>query len=119
MKGMFNFKRMKSDDLIEGLRLYIEGMHKRIDRLEAQVREFNKDEEIEKLNKEIDRLRVNSLHIFSEKEKLEAKEFSNEHYKKCKSNSSYSIEGTGIGSVVTIRCLKCDKSKNITDTDNW
>jgi len=47
------------------------------------------------------------------------KNFSEKHYKKCKSGIMYMVYPTGIGNTIYIKCRKCKKEKNITDYRCW
>jgi hypothetical protein len=59
---------------------------------------------------------------FSNKENKERIEFINNH-KECHKlnpfNIKYICQETGIGTTITIRCIVCHESKNITDCESW
>jgi uncharacterized membrane protein len=114
-----NMRSKGHEGLLNDLNLYIKDLIRERDELKDKLKNFKKDEEIEKFRKEIESLRLNSLHVMSEKERLKARSFSKEHHNSCKSNIQYILEGTGIGTVLTVRCKKCATSKNITDVDCW
>ena len=83
--------------------------------------EFRKDEEIQKLEAEIEQLRRLSLHVMSEKEREDEQSFRNAHYDKCDNGNDYVYEliGTGIGTVISIKCPVCGEVKDITDIRSW
>ena len=82
--------------------------------------EVYKDEVIERLNKELERYRENSLQVLSDKEMSQFKEFKHSHYKSCKTNDIWVLlSPTGIGTAITLKCPKCEEKLDITDIDNW
>ena len=60
----------------------------------------------------------------NENEEQKAREFRKKH-KKCYVDTAiggqfeYRFSPTGLGSVITIKCLFCKKKKDITDYDHW
>lgn len=117
--AIMNLRGKGHKKIIEDLNLYIEDLLERKDSLATQLREFKQDEEIQKLTKELSDTRSRSLHTMTEKENEEAKAFSAEHWATCKGNMKYILEGTGIGTAVSIQCKKCQTIKDVTDMDNW
>ena len=103
----------------------IQDEHKRVldanSALRQRIDEWSKDEEIQKLNKQVDELRRYSLHMMSENEHTENAVFQAEHYMKCKNGNRFQYEliGTGIGTVLYVRCPICGEQKNITDLNSW
>ena len=82
--------------------------------------EVYKDEVIERLNKELERYRENSLQVLSDKEISQFREFKYNHYKTYKTNDVLVfLSPTGIGTVIKIKCPKCGEEVDITDCDNW
>ena len=82
--------------------------------------EVYKDEVIERLNKELERYRENSLQVLSDKEISQFREFKYNYYKSCKTNDVLVfLSPTGIGTVIKIKCPKCGEEVDITDCDNW
>ena len=82
--------------------------------------EVYKDEVIERLNKEIERYRKNSLQVLSDKEMSQFKEFKYSHYKTCgTSDVCVLLSPTGIGTVIKLKCPKCLAELDITDIDHW
>ena len=82
--------------------------------------EVYKDEVVERLNKELERYRNNSLQVLSDKEMLRFKEFKHSHYKSCgTSDVLVLLSPTGIGTVIKLKCPKCGEEVDITDIDCW
>lgn len=86
-----------------------------------KLRTWNKDEEIQKANNEVKYIRNHSLQILSDKEMKAYQEFRGAHWNRCGNSGIYNItlEGTGIGTVIKVRCPYCDEEKDITDIDSW
>ena len=79
-----------------------------------------KDEVIERLNKELERYRENSLQVLSDKEISQFKEFKHSHYKSCGSNDIWILlSPTGIGTAIKLKCPKCKEELDITDINHW
>ena len=82
--------------------------------------EVYKDEVIERLNKELERYRNNSLQVLSDKEMSQFKEFKYSHYKTCgTSDVCVLLSPTGIGTIIKLKCPKCKEELDITDIDSW
>ena len=82
--------------------------------------EVYKDEVIERLNKELERYRKNSLEVLSDKEMLQFKEFKHSHYKSCGTSDVWILlSPTGIGTAIKLKCPKCGEELDITDCDHW
>ena len=82
--------------------------------------EVYKDEVVERLNKELERYRNNSLQVLSDKEMLQFKEFKHSHYKSCGTSDTWVLlSPTGIGTAIKLKCPKCGEEVDITDIDCW
>ena len=82
--------------------------------------EVYKDEVIERLNKELERYRENSLQVLSDKEMSQFREFKYSHYKSCGTNDvCVLLSPTGIGTIIKLKCPKCGEKLDITDIDHW
>ena len=82
--------------------------------------EVYKDEVVERLNKELERYRENSLQVLSDKEMSQFREFKHSHYKSCGTNDVYVLlSPTGIGTIIKLKCPKCSEEVDITDCDHW
>ena len=82
--------------------------------------EVYKDEVVERLNKELERYRKNSLQVLSDKEMSQFREFKYNHYKSCGTSDVYVLlSPTGIGTIIKLKCPKCSEEVDITDCDHW
>ena len=82
--------------------------------------EVYKDEVVERLNKELERYRKNSLQVLSDKEMSQFKEFKHSHYKSCGTSDVWILlNPTGIGTAIKLKCPKCGEELDITDCDHW
>ncbi|RHJ10100.1 hypothetical protein [Bacillus sonorensis] len=109
----------EKNKLMDELSTFIDNLIGERDSFAEKLRNFNKDEEISKLLKENENLRINSLHALSGKEREEADAFREEHWKKCQGNTSYLLTGASIGTRVEVICSKCKTQKDITDISVW
>jgi antirestriction protein len=116
---MIDFRKMQKEKALGELNKFIDNLMDTNTYLVNKLENYNRDEEIANLMRANERLRTNSLHILSEQEEADAKAFREEHWNNCKGNTRYILEGTGIGTGVTVQCTKCNRTKNITDTSNW
>lgn len=96
--------------------------------LRATLNKYNKDVEIKAKDVEIkakdDEIRSiqqRSISVLSPVEYERDKEFRERHYQICKNGSHfiYDLQGTGIGTVVKIKCPICGIEKDITDAESW
>ena len=114
----------KIEDTLDLLKKQIDLLQKdkedyRKDYINAK-QEVYKDEVIERLNKELERYRNNSLQVLSDKEISQFREFKHSHYKSCGTNDIYVLlSPTGIGTAITLKCSKCGKELDITDINHW
>ena len=82
--------------------------------------EVYKDEVVERLNKELERYRNNSLQVLSNKEMSQFREFKHSHYKTCgTSDVCVLLSPTGIGTIIKLKCPKCKEELDITDINYW
>ena len=82
--------------------------------------EVYKDEVVERLNKELERYRNNSLQVLSDKEISQFREFKYSHYTSCKTSDVWVLlSPTGIGTVIKLKCPKCGEELDITDINHW
>ena len=114
----------KIEDTLDLLKKQIDLLQKdkesyRKDYLNAR-QEVYKDEVVERLNKELERYRKNSLEVLSDKEMLQFKEFKHSHYKSCGTSDVWVLlSPTGIGTAIKLKCPKCGGELDITDCDHW
>ena len=114
----------KIEDTLDLLKKQIDLLQKdkedyRKDYINAK-QEVYKDEVVERLNKELERYRNNSLQVLSNKEMSQFKEFKHSHYKSCGTNDvCVLLSPTGIGTIIKLKCPKCKEELDITDIDSW
>ena len=114
----------KIEDTLDLLKKQIDLLQKdkesyRKDYINAR-QEVYKDEVVERLNKELERYRKNSLQVLSDKEILQFKEFKYSHYKSCGTSDVWVLlSPTGIGTAIKLKCPKCLAELDITDCDHW
>ena len=114
----------KIEDTLDLLKKQIDLLQKdkedyRKDYINAK-QEVYKDEVIERLNKELERYRNNSLQVLSDKEISQFREFKYNHYISCGTNDVYVLlSPTGIGTIIKLKCPKCSEEVDITDIDSW
>ena len=114
----------KIEDTLDLLKKQIDLLQKdkedyRKDYINAK-QEVYKDEVIERLNKELERYRTNSLQVLSDKEMSQFKEFKYSHYKTCGTSDMWILlSPTGIGTAIKLKCSKCEEEVDITDIDSW
>ncbi|MDM5216884.1 hypothetical protein [Bacillus velezensis] len=112
-------EKREKDRMMSDLGTFIDNLINERDSLAEKIRSFNADEEIAKLLKENENLRINSLHTLSEKERDEADAFREEHWEKCKGNMAYLLKGASMGTAIEVICSKCKTKKDITDISVW
>ena len=114
----------KIEDTLDLLKKQIDLLQKdkedyRKDYINAK-QEVYKDEVIERLNKELERYRNNSLQVLSDKEISQFREFKHSHYKSCGTNDvCVLLSPTGIGTIIKLKCCECGEEVDITDIDSW
>ena len=105
-------KSLEVKAAFEPLIKYVNKLEERTDKAETKLREYSKDEEIQKLQAEIDRLNRNSLLVLSDKE-LEAYNKLTKGHNTVKVKLEYTEIGTGIDVKVK------GEWKDITDFNRW
>lgn len=111
----------------ENIRQKLESIKKSVDSLvldnkalRSQIKGFNKDVAIKAKDDEIRSIYQRSIAVLSPVEYERAKTFREKHYQSFKNNRYiYDLEGTGIGTIVKIKCPVCGEEKDITDLDSW
>ena len=106
---------------IENIIDYVNYCYEEKEKYKKQLNEFNKDKQIDTLNKKIEKINSHSLFILSDKEYSLEKAFRAEHYKKCNNENcfQYEITGTEIGTCIKMICPRCKEIKDITDISSW
>ena len=107
------------DKIMEDLSDFINKLINERNALSEQISNYNKDEQVAKLKRENECIKSNSLHILTKSEREQVELFKEEHWRNCKGSIKYLLEGTGLGTIVTVFCSKCGISEDITDIENW
>lgn len=117
----FNFKKAKPlSGILKDLVGYIESIEGDNAKLREKIRTYSKEEEIEKLEKQLMGIRKNAVAILSEQEQKDYKAFRDKHYKDCNSSIiEIIVTGTGIGDIIELNCKKCGTRVDITDFSNF
>lgn len=94
---------------------------KRNQELQKELNEYDKVAGIKAKEDEIRSIRQRAITVLSLKEYERDKAFRDRHYQLCKNGSRfiYDIQGTGIGTVVKIKCPICGAEEDITDIESW
>lgn len=94
---------------------------KRNQELQKELNEYDKVAGIKAKEDEIRSIRQRAITVLSLKEYERDKAFRDRHYQLCKNGSRfiYDIQGTGIGTVVKIKCPICGVEEDITDIESW
>ncbi|WP_061578106.1 hypothetical protein [Bacillus licheniformis] len=111
--------KSNKDKLMSELNTFIDDLIDQKDHLSEQLKNFNAEEKVAKALKEIEEIKRASLYVMNDQEDKDAKEFIEKHWNSCKGNVQYILEGTGLGTVISIKCKECNEVKNITDDSNW
>ena len=84
--------------------------------LRQRMQEWRKDDEIQKLEKEIAEVRRHSIHVVTDVELDEINKFCNQHLQSCKKyDFGFFLTGTGFGTGIDIQCMVCGEKKDVTD----
>lgn len=106
---------------VESIKQSVEYLVRDNNALRSQIKKFNKDAEIQAKDKELKSVRDHALCVMSDKESKARRIFVEQHYKSCGNAGTYIYElsGTGIGTVIKIKCPVCGVEEDITDIDSW
>lgn len=125
---MNKYGYIKRGESIEELLSKIEDLYYRevnsTARWQKKYQEYERDKEIQSLKAEIDKVRNRSLMQLSDKELEAVRCFRNGHYIKHGGGKAlntyiYTLTGTGIGTVISIKCPVCGEEEDITDIESW
>lgn len=120
--AFFNLLGSKSfDECVENIKREYRSVCDSRDSFREQLLSWNKDDEIQAARRQAEEYRRLSLCQCSEKEIERIAEFRSHHYQSCKNDGCYQYEltGTGIGTVIKIKCPQCGAEENVTDYDCW
>lgn len=115
------FELNKFDKCLKELEKEYSALQSENDELRRRLAEYNKDEEIQKLERQIKLQSEMCLHLLVGKEKERVENFREKHYHSCNNGNRYIFEltGTGIGEGIEIKCPICSATEDVTDVDCW
>lgn len=89
--------------------------------LRATIKRYDKESGIKAKEDEIQSIQKRAISVLSPVEYDRDRAFRERHYQLCKNGSRfiYDLQGTGIGTIVKIKCPICGKEEDITDLDSW
>lgn len=93
--------------------------------LRNEIANYSKDVAIVELNNQIADLHKKSLLVLTDSEREELRAFKARHYEmhKLTRHSSdtyiYELTGTGVGTLIKVKCPICNEEKDITDMGCW
>ena len=118
---VFKMLNKKFDDILQELKNEYDSACQETHRLREKLMSWNRDEEIEAARAEASSIREHSLLVLTDAELDSLKKFRSRHYRSCGNGSTYQYElvGTGIGTVIKVRCPKCGEEEDITDFDSF
>lgn len=89
--------------------------------LSEQLNQYDENAGIKAKEDEIRSIQQRAITVLSPVEYKRDKAFREHHYQICKNGSRfiYDIQGTGIGTIVKIKCPICGIEKDITDAESW
>ena len=89
--------------------------------LRATIKRYDKESGIKAKEDKIQSIQKRAISVLSPVEYDRDRAFRERHYQLCKNGSRfiYDLQGTGIGTIVKIKCPICGKEEDITDLDSW
>ncbi len=89
--------------------------------LRKKLDEYNKEDEVQKKQDELNEVYDRSLVVMTDLEYERQQSFMKKHSESCKNpyNFLYELVGTGIGTVIKIKCPMCEAEEDITDYAAW
>lgn len=107
-------------ELLSALNLEYNRQSSALNDLRNRLQSFRKDEEIQRLEEEIQRIRKLSLLNMTSAERDAVVTFVSIHLRKCQSPSfSHELSGTSIATAIIVRCPICGEEKDVTDYEAW
>lgn len=90
-------------------------------KLSEQLNQYDENTGIKAKEDEIQSIRQRAITVLSPVEYERCKAFREHHYQTCKNGSRfiYDLQGTGIGTIIKIKCPVCGAEEDITDVDCW
>lgn len=89
--------------------------------LRATLNRYDKEAGIKAKEDKIRSIYQRAVAVLSPVEHERCKAFREHHYQFCKNGGRfiYDLQGTGIGTIVKIKCPICGIEKDITDAESW
>ena len=124
----FNFSYDTFNDFLDYVKDRYHLLETELKDAKEELKNWNKDEEIQSAYNEVERIRKNALIILDPKEREAIEKFRREHYKKCAeplcsraagNTYIYTITGTGIGEIIKIKCPICGEEVDVTNVESW
>lgn len=119
--GKFKLKQIRPlDKIIEDLKNHVEYITEENKQLESKIEELknlNRDKEIERLKEELNQTHKDSIYILSKEQKQKIKEFKEEHncHEIGKDRYSLIITSNELFDAIEIKCNICGQSEDLTD----
>lgn len=115
-----NYPVKNIDHLLEDIKTYCDYIEAEYKNALTKIAEYNQAEEIAKKDEEIAHIKTHSIEILAPTELDAAKNFWHRHYESCQCNTQqWELHGTGIGTIVKVRCNICGEIEDITDITTW
>ena len=106
---------------VETIKKYVDYLVRDNKALRATIKRYDKESGIKAKEDEIHSIQQRAISALSPVEHDHDKAFRERHHQSCKNGSRfiYDLQGTGIGTIVKIKCPICGKEEDITDLDSW
>lgn len=106
---------------LDAIKKYVDYLVRDNKALRTTLSKYDKDAGIKDKEDEIQSIHQRSITVLSPVEYERDKAFREHHYQACKNGSRfiYDLQGTGIGTIVKIKCPVCGIEEDITDTKSW
>ena len=117
----FGDPEKKINENLNAIRCYVAYLVHENETLRATINKYDKDAGIKAKEDEIRSIQQRAITVLSPKEYKRDKAFRDRHYQLCKNGSRfiYDLQGTGIGTVVKIKCPICGAEEDMTDIESW
>ena len=114
-------QKTKYENAITSIQDYVETLEDARDSLRDKLDTYNRNEELSKLRDDLYEAKRNSLLQLNATERERLADFKHKHYKECGNSGDfeYRVTGTGVGSIIKVKCTKCMDIEDITDFESW
>lgn len=92
------------------------------DWLRKKLDYYDQNEEIKKARENLNEIWSRALYIMQPKEQQANKAFVEKHFNlhpRKNLTYTYSLTGTGLGTIIKVTCPLCGETEDITDTSSW